>query len=60
MRAGVQVGKLDADLPFSKDAARDRVNHLPGPFNEMPFWLNFWLKDLNSVADGAHGPTLAL
>jgi hypothetical protein len=46
-----QVGKLDANFEFTKDKARARVNHLPGPFNEMPFWLNFWLNDLNGVAE---------
>ena len=49
----LQVGKLDADIDFSKDKARARVNHLPAPFQEMPFWLNFWINDLNSVIDGA-------
>jgi hypothetical protein len=44
----LQVGKLDADYEFGKDEARKRVDHLPGPFQETPIWLNFWLKKLNA------------
>lgn len=38
--AGVplRVGKLDASFDFTQAAADARVNHLPGPFNEVTVW----------------------
>jgi hypothetical protein len=60
----LQVGKLDADYEFGKAAARDRVDNLPGPFQETPIWLNFWLNKLNNVAEPGYkftvGEALAL
>jgi hypothetical protein len=51
----MQVGKLDANFDFSKDAARTSTDNLPGPFNETPIWLNFWLKKVKAWAKGPQG-----
>ena len=36
----VQVGKLDANFAFAKDAARARTNNLPGPFQGMHYVID--------------------